>query len=44
MFIVIGIVTFFIVAIGSVVLMIIAALEANKGVYYRYPVNIRFIR
>ena len=33
-----------VVGIGSLVYSIIAALEANKGVYYRYPYTIRFIQ
>jgi uncharacterized protein len=32
-----------IVGIGSLVFAIIAAMEANKGVYYRYPYTIRLI-
>jgi len=32
-----------IVGIGSLVFAIIAAVEANKGVYYRYPYSIRLI-
>jgi uncharacterized Tic20 family protein len=34
----------FIVAIGAIVYAIIAALEANKGVAYRYPYTIRLIK
>jgi uncharacterized protein len=33
-----------IVVIGSLVFAIIAAMEANKGVYYRYPYTIRLIQ
>jgi uncharacterized Tic20 family protein len=33
-----------IVGIGSLVFSIIAAVEANKGVYYRYPYTIRLIK
>ena len=32
-----------IVGIGSLVFAVIAAMEANKGVYYRYPYTIRLI-
>ena len=32
-----------IVVIGALVFAIIAAMEANKGVYYRYPYTIRLI-
>jgi uncharacterized Tic20 family protein len=32
-----------IVGIGSLVFSIIAAMESNKGVYYRYPYTIRLI-
>jgi uncharacterized protein len=31
-------------AIFHVIVMVIAALEANKGVAYRYPLTIRFIK
>ncbi|MEO1969958.1 MAG: DUF4870 domain-containing protein [Pirellulaceae bacterium] len=33
-----------VVAIGAVVYGIIAGLEANKGVYYRYPYTLRLIK
>jgi hypothetical protein len=33
-----------VVAIGAVVYGIIAGLEANKGVYYRYPYTVRLIK
>ena len=33
-----------IVAIGSLVLYIMAAVAANRGEWYRYPVNIRFVK
>lgn len=39
----IGLVMLAVVAIGSIVYSIIAALEANKGVYYRYPYTLRLI-
>jgi len=34
----------FVVAIGGLVYAIIAAMEANKGVLYRYPYTIRLIK
>jgi uncharacterized Tic20 family protein len=34
----------FIVAIGAIVYAIIAGLEANKGVAYRYPYTIRLVQ
>jgi uncharacterized protein len=40
----VGVVLLPIVYIASVVFSIIAAIEANKGVYYRYPYTIRFIQ
>src|SRR5450830_1767603 len=40
----IGFVLLPIVAIGGLVLMIMAAIAANKGQAYRYPLNIRFIK
>ena len=33
-----------IVGIGSLVFIIIAAIKANQGVAYRYPVNVRLIK
>ncbi|MFP6674102.1 MAG: DUF4870 domain-containing protein, partial [Pirellulaceae bacterium] len=33
-----------VVGIGAVVYGIIAGLEANKGVYYRYPYTLRLIK
>ena len=33
-----------VVGIGALVYSIIGAVEANKGVYYRYPYTIRFIQ
>ena len=42
--ILIGIVLLPAVIIASVVLTIIAALEANKGKFYRYPLTIRFLK
>lgn len=43
-FIVIGFLLLFVVAIYALVTIIIAAIKANDGVVYRYPVNIRFIK
>ncbi len=42
-FVCIGVILVPVVFIGSIVFSIIAALEANKGVYYRYPYTVRFI-
>src|SRR5262245_60033264 len=39
----IGLVLLAIVYVGSIVFSIIAALEASKGVYYRYPYTLRLI-
>lgn len=44
MFVIIGIFLLPIVGIGSLVLMIIAAVKANGGEHYRYPLTIRFIK
>ncbi len=43
-FIVIGIFLFFILAIFVFVITIIAAIKANNGEYYRYPINLRLIK
>jgi uncharacterized protein len=40
----VGVILIPIVGIGSLVFGIIAAIEANKGVYYRYPYSIRLIQ
>ncbi len=42
-FLCVGIVLLPLVIIGAVVYAILAAVEANKGVYYRYPYTFRFI-
>lgn len=42
--VVIGLFLLPIVAIGSLVLYIMAAVAANRGEWYRYPVNIRFVK
>jgi uncharacterized protein len=44
MLICIGFILAPVVAIGALVYSIIAAMEANKGVYYRYPYTIRLIK
>jgi hypothetical protein len=43
MLVLIGFVLFFVVWIGSIVLMIMATLAANRGEWYRYPINIRLV-
>ena len=43
-FVIIGLVMLAVAWIGSLVLMIMAAIAANKGEAYRYPLNIRFIK
>lgn len=43
-FVIVGFFLMFAVAIGSLVLHIIAAIQAYHGVRYRYPINIRLIK
>ena len=43
MFILIGIVLIWLVGVVWLVLTIVAAVKANNGEYYRYPISIRFI-
>jgi hypothetical protein len=43
MLVLIGFVTLFVVGIGGLVLMIMATVAANRGEWYRYPVNIRIV-
>lgn len=43
-FIVIGIPLLFLLGIGGLILIIIAAVKANDGQRYRYPLTIRFIK
>ena len=43
-FVVIGIFLLVVVAILAIVFPIIAAVKANEGVNYRYPLTIRFIK
>ncbi|GAA3124657.1 DUF4870 domain-containing protein [Streptosporangium carneum] len=42
-FVLIGFLLIFVVWIGSLILMIMAAVAANRGENYRYPMNIRFV-
>lgn len=44
MFIVIGIVLAFALAIYEIVYVIIASIKANDGIRYRYPLNFRLIK
>jgi len=44
MFILIGFLLIFVVGLGALVLTIIAAIKANEGVAYRYPLTIRLIK
>jgi len=44
MFVLIGFVLIFVVLIFQFIVIIIASIKANEGVYYRYPLNIRFIK
>ncbi|MDX1660094.1 MAG: DUF4870 domain-containing protein [Nitriliruptorales bacterium] len=43
MFVLIGFVLIAIVAIAWIILTIVAAVKANNGEHYRYPMTIRFI-
>jgi uncharacterized Tic20 family protein len=43
MLVFIGFLTFFLVWIGAIVLGIMATLAANRGEWYRYPINIRMV-
>lgn len=43
-FVLIGALLLFAVGVYALVTIIIAAIKANDGVVYRYPVNIRFIK
>ncbi len=42
-FVLIGFLLMLVVWIGSIILMIMAAVAANRGENYRYPMNIRFV-
>lgn len=44
MFVLIGFVLIFVVIIFQLIVVIIASIKANEGVYYRYPLSIRFIK
>lgn len=39
-----GIIVLFLLGIAGIVLSIIAAVAANNGEYYRYPLTIRFLK
>lgn len=43
-FLLIGIPLLFVLGIGGVILMVMAAVKANEGVTYRYPLTVRFIK
>ena len=43
-FVLIGFVLVFVVAIFQLIMIIIASVKANEGVYYRYPLCIRLIK
>lgn len=43
MFVLIGFVTIFVVMIANWIFCIMAAMAANRGEWYRYPVNIRMV-
>lgn len=44
MFVIVGFFTFFAIAIAGFVLHIVGAIQAGKGVRYRYPISIRLIK
>jgi len=44
MFVLIGFVLIFVVVIFQFIMIIIASIKANEGVYYRYPMCIRLIK
>jgi len=43
MLVLVGFLLFFVVFIGAIVLCIQAAIAANRGEWYRYPVNLRLV-
>ena len=43
-FVIVGFFTLLAIAIGGLVFHIIAAVQAGKGVRYRYPINLRIIK
>jgi uncharacterized Tic20 family protein len=44
MFVLIGFVLIVVVLVFQFVVVIIASIKANEGVYYRYPLSFRFIK
>jgi uncharacterized Tic20 family protein len=44
MFVVVGICLLPLVALGTLVLTVIAGIKANEGQMYRYPVNVRLLK
>ena len=44
MIVIIGFFLLPVIAIGALVLQIMASMAANRGEWYRYPVNIRFVK
>jgi len=44
MFVLVGFVLIAVVVIFQFIVVIIASIKANEGVYYRYPLSIRFIK
>jgi uncharacterized Tic20 family protein len=43
MFVCVGFVLALVVYVGAIVYSVIAAMQANKGIYYRYPYTLRLI-
>jgi uncharacterized Tic20 family protein len=43
-FVLVGIPLLIAIGLAGLILLIVAAIKANDGVYYRYPLTIRFIR
>ncbi len=43
-FVLVGIPLLFVLGIGWLILMILAAIKANEGISYRYPLTLRFIK
>lgn len=44
LFVCIGIILLPLLAIAAIVLVIVAAMKANQGIAYRYPLTIRFLK
>jgi uncharacterized protein len=40
----VGLIILPVIVVGDIVFTVMAAMEANKGVYYRYPYTIRLIK